>query len=145
MRRLPKILLATLLLVPLPAPAHSLEHSKWVEADPDGCPDAIYFGVRRYLFLNACRATAADGVVERGKYSIAGDLILLAERQAAAPQGLRGIPPGVAEIRIVERSAERLVLRVGERTLRFRSARRGSYLKTGGAAQHPAAVIRTGS
>ncbi len=114
--------LALLLALQSPcADAHPLEHTRWVSAGHSACPDVIYFGVERYLFLNACRAPGADGVVERGRYRLAGERITLHDRQAVARQGLDGIPPQLDELRIELMSEDRLVLRAGERLLEFRA------------------------
>lgn len=127
-----RALLALLLLCPLPAHANPLAHTTWVEAGRRTCAGAIYFGVRRYLFLNPCHAPAPDGVIERGTYALAGDLITLANRQPATAQGLDGIPPEVREMHIEALTADRLALRVGGRSLRFRSGRAGVLRKAAG-------------
>jgi len=122
--------LALLLALQSPcAVAHPLEHTRWVSSGHPACPDVIYFGVERYLFLNACRAPAADGVVERGRYRLTGERITLHDRQAVAPQGLDGIPPELDELRIELMTGDRLLLRAGERLLEFR-ARGGRPLLT---------------
>ena len=110
-----------LLLASVPAAATTLAHTKWVEADQPECPDAIYFGVRRYLFLNACRAIRRDGVVERGNYAREGDVITLSERRATGPSGIRGVPPAIGKLHIVTHTPARLAIRAGETLLEFRS------------------------
>lgn len=126
-----KALLASLLLIPLVAAEPPLAHTRWVAADATRCPDTLYFGVKRYLFVNRCRTARPDGIVERGRYVLDGERIVLTERSRDGP-GLAAIPPEVSELGVVEVSADRLALRVGERVLRFRRGGGAALLQVRG-------------
>ncbi|MCB1896676.1 MAG: hypothetical protein H6945_14420 [Zoogloeaceae bacterium] len=97
-----------------------LAHSRWRSVDSLRCPDAIYFGVRRYLFLNRCHAPAADGVIERGIYRLDSGRIELREREPLTTHGINGIGPSLRVLEVEHLGAERLVLRADRRSIEFR-------------------------
>ncbi|MCB1918037.1 MAG: hypothetical protein KDG52_20290 [Rhodocyclaceae bacterium] len=108
----------------LPAAASdSLAHSRWVRSGTTACPDAIYFGVRRYLFLNTCHAPKPDGVVERGRYAFDGGRIELLERTAVGETGIDGVGPSLRTLVVDDLSEDRLLLRAGRRRLEFLRSR----------------------
>lgn len=109
--------------LPATGAENPLAHSRWTAVGEARCPDAIYFGVRRYLFLNRCHAPAADGVVERGTYAFDGSRIELLEREPLGDRGLDGIGPALRVLEVERLGDGRLRLRVGDRLIEFRRSR----------------------
>jgi hypothetical protein len=120
-----KIFLLILWLIPLTALANPLSHTKWVDETASQCPTAIFFGVKKYIFLNKCYARGSDGVVEKGIYSVSGKTLTLANRHSTAPSNFEFVPRDINRLRIISLTEDRLVLNVGDKTWYFRRVVRG--------------------
>jgi hypothetical protein len=119
------IFLILLLLMPLTAFANPLPHSKWVDESASQCPTSIFFGVKKYIFLNKCYARGSDGVVEKGIYSVSGKTLTLANRFSTAPGNFEFIPRDTNRLRINSLTEDRFVLTAGDRSWHFRRVTRG--------------------
>ena len=124
-----KSLLITLCLLPLSALANPLSHTKWVDESAVKCPDAIFFGVKKYIYLNRCYAKGKDGVIEKGIYSVSENTLTLSNRHSTAPSDYEYIPLEVTSIKILSLVQGRLVLSVGGKTMRFRRVMPGTSKK----------------
>lgn len=120
-----KILLILLWLIPLAAFANPLPHTKWVDEAASQCPTAIFFGVKKYIFLNKCYARGSDGVVEKGNYSVSGKTLALANRRSTASGNFVFVPPQLKSLPIISLSKDRLVLNIDGKTWHFRRVRQG--------------------
>ena len=125
-----KILFTTLFLLPLSVLANPLSHTKWVDEGAEKCPAAIFFGVKKYIYLNKCYAKRKDGVIEKGIYSVSENTITLSNRHSTAPGNYEYIPLDVTSIEIISLSQNRLVLSVGGKTMRYRYVMPKSSNKT---------------
>ena len=115
-----KNLLITLCLLPLSVSANSLSHTKWVDAGATKCPDAIFFGVKKYIYFNNCFAKGRDGVIEKGIYSVSENTITLSNRFSTAPSNYEYIPLDSNSIQIISHTQDRLVISIGGKTMRYR-------------------------
>lgn len=120
-----KIFLIILCLVPFTALANPLSHTKWVHVTASQCPTAIFFGVKKYIFLNRCYARGSDGVIEKGNYSVTGKTLTLSNRFSTAPGNIEFIPPDINSIRILSLTEDRFVVSIGAKTRNFRRVIRG--------------------
>ncbi len=115
-----KIFLILLWLIPLTAFASSLSHTKWVDETVSQCPTAIFFGVKKYIFLNKCYARGSDGVVEKGNYSVSGKTLTLSNRHSTAPRNFEFVPRNINSILIISLSEYRFVVNIGGKPWNFR-------------------------
>ena len=116
-------------LIPLTALANPLSHSKWVDEAALKCPTAIFFGVKKYIFLNRCYARGSDGVVEKGNYSMSGKTLTLANRRATASGNFVFVPPGIKSLSIISLSKDRFVVSIAGMTWHFRRVTRMPAIK----------------
>lgn len=112
-------------LVPLAASASPLSHTKWVDESASKCPTAIFFGVKKYIFMNQCYARGSDGVVEKGIYSVTGKTLILSNRRFTATGNFVFVPRAVNRLRIISLSEDRFVLNIGGKQWTFRRVTRG--------------------
>ena len=124
-----RIIFFLLCLMPLVAVANPLSHSKWEDESVSKCPTAIFFGLKKYIFINRCYSPRNDGVIERGIYAVSGESLTLANRQIFASNQFELIPRDVKQIRIQLLTAEHMELNVSGKTKPFRRLLPGSSNK----------------
>ena len=115
-----KNLLITLCLLPLSAFANPLSHTKWVDEGATKFPDAIFFGVKKYIYFNNCYANGRCGVIEKGIYSVSENTITLSNRFSTAPSNYEYIPLDSNSIQIISHTQDRPVISIGGKTMRYR-------------------------
>jgi hypothetical protein len=120
-----KIFLIIFCLIPLTAFANPLPHTKWIDESASKCPTAIFFGVKKYIFINRCFARGSDGVVEKGNYAVSGKNLMLANRRFSTSGNFVFVPPQLKSLPIISLSKDRLVLDIAGKTWRFRRVTRG--------------------
>ena len=120
-----KIILIILWLIPLTAFANPLPHTKWVDESASKCPTAIFFGLKKYIFINKCYARGSDGVVEKGNYAVSGKTLTLTNRHSTGSGNFVFVPLGIKSLPIISLSKDRFEVNIDGKTWHFRRVRRG--------------------
>ncbi|HEC19661.1 MAG TPA: hypothetical protein ENI97_10005 [Gammaproteobacteria bacterium] len=125
-----KILFIVVWLMPLSAFAGPLAHTKWLDESVSSCPTSVFFGVKKYIFLNKCYARRLDNVIEQGVYSVSGKSLMLANRHVMSLRQYEFIPRNITSVDILSLSKDRLVLSIDGKPKSLRRAIPGSPAKT---------------